>query len=44
MYRVALIIILAVGLLIAYQFVNPYRPQACHFWDDGDLCCWLLCR
>jgi hypothetical protein len=44
MHRVALIVILVLGFLIAYQVVNPYRPQVCHFWENGDLCCWLMCR
>ena len=44
MHRALIVIGLVLGLLIAYQITNPYRPQACHFWDNGDLCCWLLCR
>jgi hypothetical protein len=44
MHRVALIVFVVLGFLIAYQVVNPYRSQICHFWENGDLCCWLLCR
>jgi len=44
MHRVALIVFVVLGFLIAYQVVNPYRSQVCHFWENGDLCCWLLCR
>ena len=38
MHRVALIIVVVFGFLIAYQVVNPYRTQVCHFWENGDLC------
>ena len=33
MYRPTLVIMLVLGFLIAYQIVNPYRTQVCHFWE-----------
>ena len=37
MHRVAFIIFVVLGFLIAYQVVNHYRTQVCHFGKTGSL-------